>query len=254
VGPERVEFRNARGLTLVGDRWPGADAAVVLCHGFTGDRHEDGRLDALALELNCDGFTVLAFDFAGNGESDDVPVTLDGEVEDLRAALGFVRERGARTVGVLGLSLGALVAARAAATETIDALVFWAPVTAAMPDPTIWYSAEQLDENTRTGLITWGKDTGPRRHIVIDGRHLDERRSVDQRALLEPIRCSVLILHGSRDELVPLQDSRRAVPLLPPGSRLKVVRGAGHVFHKQLPTFVRHTRRWFRAWQDAARR
>jgi pimeloyl-ACP methyl ester carboxylesterase len=250
MSAERVAFLNARGLKLVGDLWSGGDHAVVLCHGFTGDRHEDGRFDAVARELNDDGFTVLAFDFAGSGESDDVPLTVAGEVEDLRAALAYVRERGARDVGVLGLSLGALVAATAATVEQIGALVFWAPVTSAMSDPGVLYSREQLDERKRTGLITWSKDEGPRRHLVIGGRHLDERRSVDQRALLAPIDRPVLILHGSRDDFVPLEDSRAAVNLLPPGSRLRVVRGANHIFRRRLPTFIRHTRRWFRDWQD----
>ncbi|MGH2725997.1 MAG: alpha/beta fold hydrolase, partial [Actinomycetota bacterium] len=94
MAAERVAFRNARGLKLVGDLRRGGRFGVVVCHGFTGDRHEDGRFDRLAEALNADGFTVLAFDFAGSGESDDVPLTVAGEVEDLKAALRFVREQG----------------------------------------------------------------------------------------------------------------------------------------------------------------
>jgi fermentation-respiration switch protein FrsA (DUF1100 family) len=89
---------------------------------------------------------------------------------------------------------------------------------------------------------------------VIDGRHLDERRSLDRRALLGGIRTPVLIVHGSRDDLVPLEWSRTALPLLPAGSELRIVRGADHVFHKQLRRFIRPTRQWFRAWQYAAGR
>lgn len=239
-----VWFRSPRGVRIVGDLWTGGPSTVVLAHGFTGDRHEGGRFDVTAEALNRDGLTVLAFDFAGSGESEDVPLTVGGETDDLRAALRFLRERGAGKIGVLGLSLGALVAARAR-DEGVRTMVFWAPVTAPMPDPTIWYSREQLEERDRTGLITWGTDAGPRRHVVIDGSHLEERRSLDQRELLSSVRCPVLILHGSRDELVPLEGSRAAVPLLPKGSTLKVVRGAGHVVTRQLPTFIRHTRRWF---------
>ncbi len=250
VAAERVEFRNARGLSLAGGLHRGGRFGVALCHGFTGDRHEDGRFDRLAAALNDDGLTVLAFDFAGSGESDDEPLTVEGEVGDLKAALGFIRERGVEHVAVVGLSLGALVAARAAAEEEIGALVFWAPVTAAMHDPTTIYSSEQLDELERTGRITWGKDAGPRRHIVIDGRHLDERRAVDQPALLAGIRVPVLILHGSRDDLVPLADSRNAIRLLPRGSRLKVIRGADHAFHEQLPRFIDRSRGWLAEWED----
>ena len=251
---ERVTFSNARGLTLVGDLRTGGPDSIVIAHGFTGDRHEEGRLDRAAEALHADGFTTLNFDFAGSGESDDVPITLSGEAEDLRAALGFARERGAKRVGILAFSLGALVTAHVCATEPVDATVFWSPVSAPMPDPTVWYSREQLEELERTHFITWGKDTGPRRQLVIDGRHLDERRSFDRAAVIGAIKIPVLVLHGMRDEIVPCDDSRTLMPLLPNGSRLKVVRGIGHVYDKRLPTFLRHTRRWFRAWQDAGRR
>lgn len=251
---ERVTFANARGLNLVGDLRARGPDAIVIAHGFTGDRHEDGRLDRAAEALNSDGFTTLSFDFAGSGESDDAPITLSAEVEDLRTALAFVRGRGATRVGVLAFSLGALVTARVCATDVIDAAVFWSPVSAPMPEPTVWYSAEQIDELQRTGFITWGKDDGPRRHLVIDGAHLEERRHFDRASVMSAIQCPVLVLHGSRDEIVPAGDSRSLMSLLKPDSRLKVVRGAGHVYGARLGTFIRHTRRWFRAWQDAAGR
>lgn len=251
---ERVTFANALGLKLVGDLRSAGSDAIVIVHGFTGDRHEDGRLDRAAEVLHVDGFTTLTFDFAGSGESDDVPITLSGEVEDLRVALAFVRERGATRVGVLAFSLGALVTARTCATDVIDAGVFWSPVSAPMSDPTKWYSREQLDELERTGSISWGKDAGPRRMLTIDGRHLEERRSFDRPTVIRAIPCPVLVLHGSRDEIVPTDDSRTLMPLLKPGSQLKIVRGTGHVYGRRLGTFLRHTRRWFRAWQDAAGR
>lgn len=245
MSPERVSFRNPRGLNLVGDLYPGGSSAIVVAHGFTGDRHEDGRLDAAARALHRDGYTVVAFDFAGSGESDDDPVTIEGEADDMRGALSFLRDRGAGDVGVLGFSLGAVAAVRAAG-DNARTMVFWAPVTASLARPENMYSWEQLHELERTGRITWGKDAGPRRDIVIDGRHLEERRSLDQAELLGRLRCPVLILHGSRDEIVPLDDSRSAATMLPPGSRLKVVRGAGHASNARLGAFIRLTRRWFR--------
>jgi alpha-beta hydrolase superfamily lysophospholipase len=254
VTVERVTFANARGHALVGDLRPGGPDAIVIVHGFTGDRHEDGRLDRAAEGLSADGFTTLTFDFAGSGESDDVPITLSGEVEDLRAALAFIRGRGARRVGVLAFSLGALVTARVCATDVIDAIVFWSPVSAPMPDPTLWYSPEQLDELERTGRISWGKDAGARRTLVIDGQHLEERRSFDRAAVMGAIPCPVLVLHGSRDEIVPVGDSRTLMALLKPGSRLKILRRTRHIYGARIRSFLRHTRRWFRAWQDAAGR
>lgn len=82
---ERVEFENSRGLTLVGDYLQAdSDAGIVMAHGFTGDRTEWDYFDQVAEYLNDSGYNVLKFDFSGSGESDDEPITIGNQVEDLK--------------------------------------------------------------------------------------------------------------------------------------------------------------------------
>jgi uncharacterized protein len=110
--------------------------AVLMCHGLTGHKAEDGRLFVrLARALAASGVASLRFDFRGSGDSDGdfAGVTLESELEDARAALGALSsepsvDRG--RLGVVGLSLGSTVAMLLAGERRdLGALVLWAAVT-----------------------------------------------------------------------------------------------------------------------------
>ena len=65
------------------------EGVVVLAHDFLTDRHGlDHRLDRMAAAYREAGLATLAFDFSGQGESDDDVVTLSSETEDLQAMVG----------------------------------------------------------------------------------------------------------------------------------------------------------------------
>lgn len=125
----------AASLELPAARGGAAAPAVLLCHGFTGHKAEDGRLFVrLARALAADGIASLRFDFRGSGDSDGdfADVTIERELEDARAALArLAAEPGVdpRRLAVLGLSLGSTVAALLAGERTdLAALVLWATV------------------------------------------------------------------------------------------------------------------------------
>ena len=110
----RVTFRNSRGLRLVGHlHETDGPTAVVMAHGFTGDKSMQGRFDRVAAAVHGEGHAVLAFDYAGCGESDDDRITVGKHVDDLRSAVAFVRGEGYERVGLYGQSLGARVCLQA---------------------------------------------------------------------------------------------------------------------------------------------
>ncbi|NIK58529.1 alpha/beta hydrolase [Kribbella shirazensis] len=66
-------------------------SCVVLCHGFSGTMD---RLFPHAERFAAEGLAALVFDYRGFGESDGEPRQLadvDGQQEDLRAAIAFAR-------------------------------------------------------------------------------------------------------------------------------------------------------------------
>ena len=107
---EDVSFKTADGLTLRGWHIPAARTSaktVILLHGYPADK--GNILPALAF-LHED-FNLLLFDFRYLGQSEGSYSTAGAkEVEDLLAAIQFLKSRGTTEVGVWGFSMGGAVA------------------------------------------------------------------------------------------------------------------------------------------------
>jgi alpha-beta hydrolase superfamily lysophospholipase len=110
---EDVEFTARDGIRLRGWFIP-ADSAgiargtVVFCHGHAGSMDPDIQY---APWFHQAGYNVLMFDFRGHGRSDGQWVSM-GALErlDLLGAVDYLRGRGIERVGVLGFSMGGVVA------------------------------------------------------------------------------------------------------------------------------------------------
>ena len=106
MGYEDVSFRTADRLTLRGWHIPSAkttDKTLILLHGYPADKGD--ILPALAF-LHGD-FNLLLFDFRYLGESEGSYSTAGAkEVEDLLAAIRFIKSTGIKEVGEWGFSMG----------------------------------------------------------------------------------------------------------------------------------------------------
>ena len=107
---ENVSFETADGITLRGWHVPSqkkTDKTLILLHGYPADKGD--ILPALAF-LQKD-FNLLLFDFRYLGQSDGSYSTAGAkEVEDLLAAIRFLKSRGITEVGIWGFSMGGAVA------------------------------------------------------------------------------------------------------------------------------------------------
>jgi pimeloyl-ACP methyl ester carboxylesterase len=105
-GQQAVAFPTADGGLIHADVYGRGDHAVVLAHG--GRFNKDSWRDQ-ATTLVAAGYEVLALDFRGIGQStgpgqtdlDTAPLQLD-----VLAAVDYLRKSGARTVDVIGASMG----------------------------------------------------------------------------------------------------------------------------------------------------
>ena len=142
---ERVTF-SSEGLTLTGvlHRSPGP-RAIVLTGPFTGVKEQVTGL--YAERLAAEGFTTLAFDHRGFGESEGRPQHEDsqGKLADLRSAVDLLA--GYR-VALVGICLGGGYAMRAAATDPRITAV--AGVAGAYNSPA-WF-AERMGGGYRNAL------------------------------------------------------------------------------------------------------
>jgi pimeloyl-ACP methyl ester carboxylesterase len=111
---ERVSVTTRDGVPLVGSLLAGHhEPAVVLAHGFGAHRRKAAYV-RLAERLAAE-HAVLAVDLRGHGESRGRSTFGDREALDLRACAAWLRARGHPWVAVVGASMGATAALRAAA-------------------------------------------------------------------------------------------------------------------------------------------
>lgn len=134
---------------------PAAEASglepVLIC---TATGHEYERchkaMRQLAIQLARAGSAALRFDYSGTGDSagDEASASLACWRDDIHAAIDELRRRtGQRRVAVIGLRLGATLAAQAAADrDDVDSLVLYAPVVDARSLLEEWCEAQAVHD------------------------------------------------------------------------------------------------------------
>lgn len=246
---ERITFPNSRTLTLVGNfHLSSPHSIIIMCHGFTSDKSSRGRFDRFAKHFHEMGYSVLAFDFSGCGESDDDRLTLARLVDDLQSAIAFVKSRGYTRIALYGHSLGSRVCLESCTPEITTMVLTGAgtgPVTYNWDEH---FTADQMRELTATGCITEHRLTGPRKTIVIDKQMLRDFEDFSQEALLSAVKCPVLIIHGNNDweEKLLSAITRQGMKWLPPESRLEIIDGAEHNFLNHLSIVETLASDWYR--------
>jgi len=243
---ERVIFKNSRNQSLVGHLYTSkSKSVIIMSHALANDKSERGKFDKVAKDLNQAGYSVLAFDFSGCGESDDDTLTVGKQIDDLQSAIKFVKSAGYQKIGLFGHSLGCLISLKCYSSEIIT-MVLWSPITNKITYS--WHeklSKEQLQELSNKGYFTRTRKNAIRIKYLIDKQMLLDRESVNQKELLKNINCPILIIHGTKDTSVPITDSENAIKLLSKDSQLELVEGADHDFNEHIDIIVSLSRDWF---------
>jgi uncharacterized protein len=155
-------------------------ALLLYLHGNAG--HIGDRADRVRPYLEA-GFGVLLVEFRGYGGNPGQPSEA-GFYSDARAALDFLAEQGVsgKRLVIYGESLGTGVAVQMAVERDCGALVLEAPYTsvAAVAQSRYWMF--------------------PVRRLVLD--------KFDSLSKIGRLRCPVFIMHGERDQVIPIRYGR----------------------------------------------
>lgn len=137
-GQELVSFPTTDGGRIYADLYGDGERGVVLAHGGVFDK---GSWADQARVLAEAGFRVLAIDFRGRGQSRGPGMSSSVGIRphylDVLAAVHYLREAGARSVSVVGGSIGGGAAAQAAIEAPpgeIDRLVLLAHAAVEQPE------------------------------------------------------------------------------------------------------------------------
>ncbi|MFW6127912.1 MAG: alpha/beta hydrolase [Halobacteriota archaeon] len=218
--------------------FPGAPCVIAL-HGLEGDK-DRGKWPTVASYLYESGYACLRFNFRGCGEKEKSDgkfedLTLSGRIEDYKAALQYIRSEeniDTERIGVIGSSLGGMVAI--AGKQKVKAVV-------TMGSP---YKVPR-----------YGKPLIPRKegdhYVLPSGSRFkkDFYEDIQRYNLLRDVKESppLMIIHGSSDEVVPVEHGKILYDNAVEPKELKIIEGADHTFSSpmHLNEALRSAREWF---------
>jgi alpha-beta hydrolase superfamily lysophospholipase len=208
AGSIDLDLPVAPGISL-GARFHPRDADspdIVLFHG---NGEVVGDYDALAGDFHTAGAGLLVVDFRGYGRSGGEP-RFSSMIADAHAAFARIREeRAAR-------GLGAPVFAMGRSLGTFCALALAAREPRALAGLIVESGSGELARLARFA----GLDPRAPRVAALIERHHAELRAIE---------LPLLVIHGERDELIPLDDARALLERVGSARKsLEVIPGAGH--------------------------
>lgn len=197
--------------------------AVVVAHGFMA-HSQHPRSRRIASWLRRYGGLVL-LDLRGHGASGGVSTLGWQEARDVEAAVGLARTLGYRRVATLGFSLGAAVVLRHAALYgDVDAVV-------AVSGPGQWYYRgtprmrllhQLVERRAGRGLIRLARRTR------VTHEPWTAPLPIDPAAAAAEVQAPLLVVHGDRDDLFPVQHAERVSAAAGDRATLWVVPRFGH--------------------------
>ncbi len=217
---------------------------ILLLHGLESSK-DSGKWPAMASRLSSEGYACLRFSFRGCGEGMEKSegefedVTLTGRIKDYLAALHFLQavdKVDINRLGVIGSSFGGMtaIAAQAMGIKGVRAMV-------TMGTP---YKIPRFEEPRIPKKIG-------EYYVLPSGRRFKKNFYEDLKKydLLLAIKSSppILILHGSLDEVVPLEHAYKLYEAAPEPKKLVIVEGADHVFsrNEHLNKAIDLSLKWF---------
>lgn len=217
---ENIEFSsesgaNIKGWFLKGDEGKGA---IVLMHGLRSNRLS---LVERIRFLRKAGYSVLAFDFQGSGESVGEHLTFGFlESRDATASLKFIRQKlPNEKVGVIGISMGGAAFLLQKESPKVDAVIL------EMVYPTI----QKAIENRMNLWLFNGADNlafmMTKQLPMRIGVSADELRPLDH---IKSVTCPIFIIAGENDHHTTLAESRQLFEAANQPKDLWVVSQAEH--------------------------
>jgi putative redox protein len=207
---EKIEFENAQGYQLSGrlelpaDREPHNYA--IFAHCFTCSKNFSATRN-ISRALTLAGYGVLRFDFTGLGDSegDFGDTNFSGNVEDLMAAIDYLKQHYKAPTLAIGHSLGgAAVIFASAKAESIKAIA-----TVGTPSDTKHVKhlfGDQIEAIVKNGEAVVELSGRP---FKIKEQFLRDINEQMLTATLKALRTPILICHSPQDDTVGIDNAEK---------------------------------------------
>ncbi|MBW2992152.1 alpha/beta hydrolase [Candidatus Woesearchaeota archaeon] len=213
-----VKSKNGNKLTCLVAKPEGkAEGLIVSSQGF-GSTKERPQYQSLLNELPKLGFIIVVFEFQGLGESEGEykEKTVTRDLEDLKSVFEHTYQNyefNKEKVFLFGSSFGGLTALILALEDKrIKGLVLKAPVSG-------FKEKYDILDHKRRDELNYDE-------FVEDGIKYDVYSKASE------LNIPIKIIHGDKDESVPVEQSKKLIELCP-NAELKIIEGEGHRFENK---------------------
>ncbi|KAK6944808.1 Serine aminopeptidase, S33, partial [Dillenia turbinata] len=230
---QKIIIPNKHGENLVGLLHDtGSKELVILCHGFRSTK-ETSTIVNVAVALENEGISAFRFDFAGNGESEG---SFEyghyfREADDLHAVIQHFVGRNRVISAILGHSKGGnVVLLYASKYKDVSAVVNVSGRYALEKGIEERLGKNFLQIINEVGFIDVMSKSGKVDYRVTKESLLDRLNTNMHEACLKiDGKCRVLTIHGSADEVIPVEDALTFSKIIP-NHKLHIVEGADHCY------------------------
>ncbi|MBA4017863.1 MAG: hypothetical protein C0483_11865 [Pirellula sp.] len=264
AGGDECEFRTSDGLMLRGTYLKHTAACarrgvILFAHELNGDRW---NATPYVRDLVAAGYDVLTFDYRNHGTSDAQPNLLPSpwispnELCDTRAAVDHLMARAdadPRGIGILGISRGAGASLCVAAEDSRVRCLFTDGAYAARLTH-LYFFKRYLDiyipypwSPYFTGILPdWVFEAFLGAARVVWGRR-NHFQFVPVEQFASRVQAPVLMMHGERDRMIPVEAARALRKRIKAPAKLVVVAGAKHngAVVSDSERYLRRLRRFF---------
>jgi len=206
---ERITFKGNGGLELAARLdFPDGDikAYGLFAHCFSANK-DLSPVNRICRALNDDGIAVFRFDFTGLGQSegDFSDTNFSSNVEDILAAVTYMRENLAAPAVMMGHSLGGAATFMAANSvpEVKAVATIGSPANAVNVFKQFGDDLETIEREGCAKVMLGG------RPFVIKKQFVDDARSQDLLAEVASLRKPLLVMHSPIDNTVDISHARQ---------------------------------------------
>jgi dipeptidyl aminopeptidase/acylaminoacyl peptidase len=233
---EKIFFENSKGQKLCGilsnPTSLKENPIIILCHGFSTSK--DGRTYVRLEEiLNNSEISTFRFDFFGHGESEGKfeEQTLSEAVDDIRNAIEFLKGSGYRKIGLFGSSFGGMASIIVASdTNYLYILALKSPVSDYLGVLLARISEQELKSWKKNGVIYFTGTEGE--ELKLNYSFFEDATKISGYELSKKIKIPTLIVHGNKDETVPVEQSKKMAGMIE-NCRLEIIDGGDHTYSKE---------------------
>lgn len=219
---QEIKLKTGNGLVI--DAWytktdSSAKGTIILFHGITANK---SFLLGEAYEFRYWGYNVLMVDFRGHGNSEGNTTTIgQSESEEVRLAYDFISQQGERNIFLYGVSLGAVVVAKAVTEYSLRP----AGVILDMP----FASLQSYLENKARTLGFPGQPFAFLTTFWIGLERGFNGYAHRSKQYMAGLSCPVLMQWGSRDQFILRPETEKVFKSVGSAEKeLVVYEGAGH--------------------------